>query len=503
MPNPTKLIFIPPAGGTVDWSSYFLNIGKIQRRIESDKPGEAGAIMFDTVTIEMPVSKTGSYFSESSLFGGSSKPKYHVQIKKHISGTDYQLFEGLIDLDSLKFTRHGTVQFDCYDKLSALKFYPTTKAREKKSYKAFLHTKGKTQVNSFLCRYVNSQFDLYISLLRERWDEVGLTFVSIGDDYIPIGSTVMHPDGFAGFFYSPPGDRYLREDWFFSKMVYIIENGYTSKLILNLKNPRTAPGYNSDLPVPKNMHIVSDIYFYDKYFYGVNIHQYSEGSLDAFKMLEGIIKSVYPNIRIINRTGSAYFPISFGFFLQTVNMPFDRPILEAIKYLASSMRVYVYINRSGQFIIDKWPGFGSTPSTKPDLSGYQTEDQYAYSWDKLVDKVTIKTVAADGTTTEAIAGTEYKNPVNTLERTVFASGDSAQTIANQYYSFYGKRHRARSITRKLDATVAQLDLTNWIDVGDKDFRNNTDLYYFIEKMSLDVMNDTVDLDLVSVKTFDV
>lgn len=486
MPNPTKLIFVPPTGGTVDWSPYFINISPIQRRIESDKPGEAGVMMFDTVTIEMPLSKTGSYFDEDTLFGGTAKPKYHVQIKKHISGTDYQLFEGLIDVDSLKFTRHGTVQFDCYDKLSALKFYPTQPARTK------------TVLNppfrgGILCQFRwawVSDEGWYFRIWNpgsEEWEEW---------DAAPIldaFSILLHPHYYR--ITSPPEYPPVVLD---EKICFITRSEILDNTYMNLD---TTPGAELQ---GAYLNRITALWRYSKNFYGVNIiiDESTDPKFDAFTMLEAIIKSVYPSITVSNRTGDTTFPISFGFFEQTVNMPFDRPILEAIKYLAASMRVYVYIDRSGQFIIDKWPGFGSEPSSKPDLSGFQTEDDYRFTWDKLVDQVTIETVAADGTKTEAVAGTEYKNPVNTLERTVFASDDSAQDVADAYFDFYGKRHRARSITRKLDATVAQLDLISWVDVGDIDFRDDTDLYYFIEKMGLDVMNDTVDLDLVSVKPFD-
>lgn len=484
MPNPTKLIFVPPTGSTVDWSPYFMNISTIQRSIESDKPGEAGVIMFDTVTIEMPLSKTGSYFNEELLFGGSAKPKYHVQIKKQISGTDYQLFEGLIDIDSLKFTRHGTVQFDCYDKLSALKFYPTLPAR---SYDNVLDHIPETEAYFDVVRIADS------SQYTFRLYDINEEQVQFNPEWrmFEPGDIMLDPR----YYQSVPNDPYSQ-----TKLILIVGHALVSDDYLCIVS--VADQQTEALPLKE----VFRQDYYDCMFYGEDILLYNglflPYAFDAIKMLEAILLSAYPSITIINRTGISSFPISLGFFEQTVNMPFDRPTLEAIKYLASSMRVYVYIDRSGQFIIDKWPGFGSEPSSKPDLSGFQTEDDYRFTWDKLVDRVTIETVAADGSKTEAVSGTEYKNPVNTLERTVFANDDSAQDIADDYFEFYGKRHRARSITRKLDAIVAQLDLTSWVDVGDIDFRDDSDLFYFIEKMGLDVMNDTVNLDLVSVKPFD-
>lgn len=482
MPNLTKLFFIPPSGGPVDWTNYFIDMTPINRKIESDKPGEAGIIMFDTVSIEMPVSKLGAYFDEDTLFGGSAIPKYHIQIKKHIDGTDYQLFEGLIDIQSLKFTRHGTVQFDVYDKLSALKFYPTQPARERKEAIANDCAPGTAYLYAGWLSTQQPAFGFYQIAADHS------TIILLTNTIFVRGDIIIHPK-----YWNESENKYDQEELFLTTFTAI-----RGDLIWNDITTSFSPEGHGNREVNKQ-------YYYDYKFYGLDINLYTNYVLTAFNglaMLEAIIKSAYPSITVVNRTGWSAFPISLGFFEQTINMPFDRPILEAIKYLASSMQVYVYIDRNGQFIIDKWPGFGTEPTLKPGISDYQTENDYKYTWDKLVDKVTIQTVAADGSKEEAVAGTEYKNPVNALERTVFASDLSAQQIADAYFNFYGKRHRARSITRKLDATVAQLDLTSWVDVGDKDFRDNSALYYFIDKMSFNVINDTVDLDLVSVKTFD-
>ena len=172
------------------------------------------------------------------------------------------------------------------------------------------------------------------------------------------------------------------------------------------------------------------------------------------------IKNIWDNIVIINNLGVSVFNMPLDYYIQTLdNLPFNKQPVDALKYLANAMNAYIYFNKNGELVIEKWLTLSSKAVTYsgvfPGMFKNLKSGTKKFFWDKLVDgvKITVKSyMASHDISGNVVSGeyldgggswTRYSNiePRNSLEKEV--------VIDSQNLSDY---YTANPTANKLDST---------------------------------------------------
>jgi len=472
-----KVLFDHDSAAQQDLSAYILDISPISRRVESEKPGEAGLIVFDNLSLEIPLSAfAGDEFSFANL---DANGDYIFDIRYTLGGTEYNLFVGICDKSTVEHTKAGTVRFDILDKLSALILAESSNARQ--TMDAF---------DRFTAENANINYVLIEPISYDAGTNrttVTIKAYNSGDGQETITNAHFYNGEILEQTTDPDNRFYFRENntddgtlWYKESKIH---GNMTGRAAIRLS--------------------ATEGVTYGRYFYGEYIH-YPNGTYDAITSFEALdiisalVHLTLVNTPIINNTGQSHVEMNLDYYDDTIfDEPFGRHPLDALIFLAQSLRIYMYIDTNGTFVMqDNF--FGDT-SVDIDLGDRDFIDKsIKYQWDKRVDYVLIKSATNYDAENETTWG-EYpqdmtKKPRVTMEKETFLlkETDSYENYAHEYYDFYSSRRESMQVKLPLDPTTITIDLTKKLSLNNGDDIKT----YFVENMSVDIKSMTIDLNVV-------
>lgn len=467
------IITLDSGSGEVDITAYILNEPTVSRRVEAESGGEPGLMVLDDVQIEMPMHRTGGVFDEHSI-AGSPLPNYYLRV--YIHSETVPVFTGLVDWDTVTYTLQRTVQFTAIDLLKGLTELGLDAARD-----------FQIQDVPTNCTYIISRTSSTELLLGQYND-----------------ATAQYEDIPAALFETGDFWRYDSNDYFVTYCQRLNTLGFLDGsgnpvygLRILLHNPLPGSGF---------IYISSSVSRYRKAFYGTSITRDDLAvavSFDAVKIITAIVNNVYPGISVVNNLSPSYFDINLDYQevmgnYNTLYRPFDQDPYNALKYLVTMMRAYVYIDRQGRLVFDKAPGPGSMSSFT-----LQTDELLDYtkkfSWQNRIDYVNVICQDYDGSETEADEPGDYRPfMIDKMERTVFKpESETAEDIAEELWELYGKRHLHITAQIRWTASMeSSLDLLTVLENED-DVRD-----YFIIGLKVDASREIADIEAISTQGWD-
>ncbi len=463
--------FKPNDTTELDWSDYIIGLSPISRKVESEKPGEAGVIVFDQVSLEIPLSHTGNYFDESTLSTAiANGDRYIFDIKYDFNGTIIDLFSGMVDFDSIEYPESETVKFQVLDKLSALTILENENPREDQN------------IIEHRIEYFNNPL---VDQLRIYPEGLGTQILGYSDElgeFINQNNKILFPSEIV----IDPGNLENKFITFSQLRYHNIYQVYYTYI-------ETAPAGLSVTGPINNLN-------YKTYFFNRDIGYYHPSTsriiyLDAIKIIRAIINKKWSDANLQNKTGYAYYPIPLDFWEDLIDSCFDQHPLNALKWLANMMRIYIYFDSQGRPVLQKIPLAAQTPALTIDNDKILNRSQ-KFSWDKKIDYVHIIAHHPDGSSSEGENPQNIKIiPRNSLEREVLIpANEIAQDIADEYWDFYGKRHKSYSLKIPLEQNTAALEMADTIRFDGID--------YFLESLNQDIQAMITELGLVEIAGHD-
>ncbi|APF20407.1 hypothetical protein Calab_1445 [Caldithrix abyssi DSM 13497] len=438
---------------TIDLSDKILSVSSLSRQVESQKPGEPGVISLDNVSLELPLNAFPN--DEMSFANLDSNPDYIFTIKIDFGGTEYKIFEGILDKSSVEHTKAETAKFDVLDKINALKFLENTQPRTQEYFDAgsgFKYQNWETGNPNEIKIY-------------KRYDN-NTNYVD-NNDVVPLGSILISD----------------------SNNLYFVINSYTAFDSGEGVNVNIVEFHNAQ---PGNWEFDNRyLQYYSEYFGNEIIHLINTGTskVEAFSataIIEAIIKKQWPGANIIRRiSGDDRYPISLDYWDQLVTTYFDKQPLEALKYLISTIRLYLFVNIQGDFILQTFDLLGQYAqlTINPDeLIDFNKK----YDWQKTVQYVKITNVDNANDYGEYPTNLDVI-PTNKLEKEVFKFSDNLNQIAQDYYNFYGAKKLMANIKIPLNSNSITIDLTDKIILWNKN--------WFIISIEADLINMVLNLDI--------
>ncbi len=446
-------------------------IGQLSIRVESDKPGEPGVVMFDSVNMEFKESDLGSLFTTATLAAiKAAGTDYTVTLKVNFGSSDRTMFIGLVDFDSVEYTQDGTVKFNVMDRLSKIKLAPKSLVRSTDNYMATGYK------------------------FRVRNDIYGDNVVVVGKYNIATGfyanmTTAEFPA--AGDVYNYDGSYYLVTK---VEVLGISWDGQSAKDGLKVT-------FHNDWIETSDDVWDTIIAWYDKEIYGNDRLNYSSGvpvSYDAYAILTDILYDVYGSYTAdTTNLGTTSFPADLDHFYgmgigdHEYNLFSDHP-QDALKRIIRNMRIYMYWHTDGKLYFVDWPN--TAPSADVILSTSTSaiiQWHKKFNWEKRVDMVHVEADYTEGSDYADYPNLYSDNNAETMNVTVFKPYDSSlSALAEDLWEFYGKRHLAASVTLALDDTLAQaLSVLTCVSLDSID--------YFVYGYTIDFQAETVELEMAS------
>lgn len=277
--------------------------------------------------------------------------------------------------------------------------------------------------------------------------------------------------------------------------IYSVERHYTGETSFNwntgeiIKYSDINHTYITNLSSPP---VSTHLFYYANQYYNspdINITGYDSfgrnvlKAFDAIKILNAIVSRVLSPVIFCNRTGENTYPVSLNYYNKLYDAsPFGKHSLEAVKLLADSMRCYIFIDREGTFVIQKKSNLGAVNAglernfDAVRLSAASVPRKFF--WDKLIDGVQAK-IISDGFLSAGASKQIFQNikPRNELNKEIVALNtilfnkkslaDYALEAADDYLSFYGKRHDSYSLSMSLYDSLLEWELLDYITFDGK------------------------------------
>ncbi|MBD3411398.1 MAG: hypothetical protein GF419_14480, partial [Ignavibacteriales bacterium] len=608
------------------WTRYYVELSEIAKQVESDNPGEAGAVVLDSVTATFRNHATDaapvhSAFSLSELNGDR---RYLFAIFAVKPGEPpKRVFTGMADFASVERSPFyvapdsteivPTVTFEIVDLFAALNLV------QSKRYK----TLGRLVDNSSYTgayRYPDNPSDaripLFIKHSSSRFvtmrivDYSGGSFTpqtlaesntpQVGDvlpwvfatDHDAADVEYIEDDAGDDFAISPSGYAFLivqkrrssGGDYVCFDAISNSGSFYDDHTNSLLIDPPLAPPYLADTDALVGSDTIvayQKIGYYDELFGGVDIfvrettettfpvptldtpdnwtgdYSYDDRAygvasetatserivaIDGIAAMKAIVAQVWPDLEFALRlkrwdSGTSSYvamteyrlPTDYVFRLLD-SYPFGKEPLEAVQFIASAIRAYLYIDGTGKAIlVNEAHLLDATPTalSLADALSLRRRD----FWDKLCDvaKVYVRSWMRDPDDPEPYAyldgagaawrsdaaNTKPRNPIekelivdepslseygyeidggtlvdssNPLLPAEQALNSYAEEKAAEYLAFYGKAHEAIEATFGLTWAMLEWELTGVFSYSTSD--------YFATRLTLDLMRDTLDVELV-------
>lgn len=447
-------------------------------RVESDKPGEPGVVAFDGMSMEFDESDLGSLFTPASLAAAKAAgDKYTVKISLGFV-SDYDVFYGMVDFDSVEYTQDGTVKFEVIDFIQALKYVTREDVRVSATFNSGA-----------------AIFALYYSELTPKTVYIS-KLEKVGPDF-------EHTDWTVGYFDFTPGEVWMYDDMPYLVLGTTIEEysgvGWTADCLkVTLHNDFSNAVTSGDQ--------FQSIDYYEKNIYGEDFYNYgtiTPTSFDGLEIVLKILDMAWPSLTI-NTDGMLYdsYPVSLDLFDVTGVGDYEKDIFgahpaEAMKRMISSMRLYMYFGMNGTlYLIDKPDSSGTPDITIDTTTSNDIEWLKRFSWAKKVDCVHVTTEFLGGDEEAYYPDNLSEESEETINIDVIKFDDyTLAELAEDIWEFYGKRHLAMTITMPLTETLAaELGIMKQVRVDSVD--------YFLYEYTIDIEKETVELQLASYQTWE-
>lgn len=492
-----------PSGSWIDWSEYLVNDLIISKKIESENPGEAGAVVFSDISITLRNEGDVQLKFSGDL---TSVQRYLIKIGLLKSNGTYSTkFIGIVDFTTIEYDElKKTIKFRIVDKISALSFVYAEPSRS--TYSIMDRILQQSSVSTYY------HYHYYTNVLDTIWLSAAHPNVydDLRDIVVNIGDLINIPEQ------NEPATKRFRV-----VIESIIEQppGFSH----HANKIRFSPPLNSSR---YDQYTFDDTEIsYDYLIYGVNCNILSADTLIGIDGLE-IIKSLYRQawtgepVTLIPVGLQYKLPVEYATMIIN-EQPLNKEPLEALKALIDSFKpqsnalagAYLVADENGLTIIAR-NNLSDSGNLRSLASAIILNMRDKYFWDKLCDgaKVTLKSWIRDDTTgklkdfigkaSKSISGFEIK-PRNEIKKDIIATTDytgdpniyyanAAQTIAEDYLNFYGKRRKELSFDIYLDDNTLQWDILDRINYLGAD--------YSIFEMT--IKNDIISIDAVEINGHD-
>jgi len=491
----------------------------VSKKVESDKKGQPGLIVFDSMPVELVIKDeplksvlTEENFARiENLYGNYKFISATVRLK--IEDTWQFLFDGIIDYESVVFTDTETITFDLLDRISALKLMENKNARSRISVKNGRH--GQTLPWLVPLNYGdNEYYKITIAMSGGNFAIEINKYVRINELYqwvhVSVHSTPLFQPGEILEVYN--GSSFRK----FALIIksYCAENPEypgeydTWGLYDSLSDDISGAYYISSAQVESYLSSDSTkkFYYYKDEFYGGGVITYKENnivkSFNAILLIKNLIQGFWPDMAFTTFTNLFQIPLSY--WLKTIDdMPLEKHPLDALKFLANSMQCYFYIDSAGTFNIKGKQLLYETsvPNDRVLNIDDLLKHSVGYYWDKKIDAITVTVLTPYNYTGSAYlqTGNQEIQPQNAIEVEVFTDSAHktqaevnalAAEVANQFMNFYGKRRALLSYSKKINNNTITYALTH-----NNIFRLKR---FFIITLKLNTKAMTMDVEAVNI-----
>lgn len=510
MTYPVKIEFKEyPSGSWQDWSAYLVRPPEVKARVESENEGEAGIIVFDSASVSFRYESGNPVYAAFNI-DLTDVQRYVFKISFPKSDKTYvQRYEGMADFSSIKWNEHNNViSFNIADKLTALGILSAVPGRTAVSVKN--RVKAQLPGTTFIDFIFNNVAD-------EVWIAAGHPeiYESFSSIVVNPGEVIKVPE-----WLDPP----IGTEWTTNYRV-VINSTLQSHPVwpgllfnkIKFLTPNSQAYYNDYRYENEAM---DDIECLDKNLYGVDINNISGGVLQSLKGVEtlfALYKQAWPDATLVKKPSSFTFNIPSGYALRfNDETPLGGTPLDAVKTLANSMKLYVYVDRNGNFVIHSKNDLDFAGTVRTLGTTKVITRKKKYFWNKLADgaTVTVKSWLQDETgefiegiaskTKQVPGSTAFIKPKNEISKELLTSDPNdttvellnarAETEANNILNFYGLRHAAYDLVLDLDDNTIYWELVDLLTLLSEDF--------FFTSLTFEPVERTVTLEPVETEGHD-
>jgi hypothetical protein len=512
---PVKIEFKEyPSGSWQDWSDYLTEVPSISLQVESDNPGEAGAIVFDSAKVSFRYEVGNPVYQKFSV-DLTSVQRYLFRISILKSDSSYEIkFEGIADFSSIQWNEYeNVITFSIVDKLSALNLLTAEQCRL-----TFL-IKNRLALSSSLS--TGYEFQYHNNLPNAIWISGYHPYV-----YDNLTSVLVYPGEVIDIPEVVGGQSRMR----------VITKSYLAQS----PNHGKIANYVEFIPYlnATNFNVIQyeepewlEHKAYRELFYGVNINNivFDELiNLDGFKLIIALYNQAWPGTTLILRPSNLSFNVPAEYAVRLIeNNPFGKTPFEALITLINSVKpgpgelsgCYVYVDSNNNLVIQSRHYL--TSGTQRTIGNTKILDQKReYFWDKLADGATVnlKTwiiskdtgnyIEAKATATLKPPGaTGFIKPKNEIKKDIITIetpgpnedpkeffAQKAMELAQDILNFYGKRRESIKFTFNLDDNTINWNILDYLSINVKN--------YFFTKLNIDPLSRQVDIEAVEVSGSD-
>jgi hypothetical protein len=414
-----------------DWSIWRLESSAVNKKVESDNPGEAGVVVFDNVNMtfymgdSLTVNGTEYLNPVKAAFSGDIDSKKRFIIKKlgvkydypevygKIVSEDYlndivteagqyletegakelqsrAEFEGVVDFTTITMPSipnddgedFNTISFDVVDKLTALNTLALMPTRVEGFIKPDVINNALESVEYFKTENRNDFGMNYV-----KYVGASVTLYTINYPYAPdVGDLIVlnFLDGQNGTetYLGLILTKYLDESWEpgYNRMHYKIlpnfPDWYAGKVTGAFPSRlATTQRWIDALFCDENIFLEEATSYEWMTTSGLETHTGWEiTAINGIKLIEAILKQRWPDASIVNKlkdgsgTTMATFPLPLNFIFQLLDeFPFGKESLEALAYIVNAIDCWIFTDIDGNFVLQNKNSF-EFPETTPALT---------------------------------------------------------------------------------------------------------------------------------------
>lgn len=508
---PVKINFKEyPAGNWQDWSEYLAEVPILTKLVESDNPGEAGAIVYDNAQVVFRY-EPGSPVHQKFSIDLTTVQKYLFKLLVLAPDSNYTTkFVGVADFSTIRWNEHeNLISFEIVDKLSALALLSAEQSRDRFSLKNRVIDASPVSTGFEFRYHNNSPNFIYISAFHPYvYDDLQTEVVQVGE-IIDIPEIVG-----------------LQSRKRVITRSYLTENPNTGKVANYVEFLPYLEETKFDViqyEDPEWDMVIG----YQKNFYNIDINNVDGNSLvslDGFKIIEALYKQAWADSNVVIIPPSINYSVPSEYAIRLIDdNPFGKTPLDALITMINSLKpetgelsgAYVYVDNTGHLVIQSRQYI--TAGQQRVISSTKIIDKNRkYFWDKLADgaSVVLKTWVTDAKTGNYIEAkatatlrppyaTGFIKPKNEIKKELISLDlpeenedpiqfyqQKALECAEDILNFYGKRREAIKLTLNLDSNTINWEPLDYITMSGED--------YFFSKLIIDLVSRTVELEAVQV-----
>lgn len=514
---------------STDPLSTLCGLSTIKRRVESKNKGEAGVIGLDNVSATFYNTPGGTIYN---AFNGdlTSVQRYIFEIYgKKSTGVEVKQFEGVADFSSV--TRpdfENKISFNIVDKLKALDILTDASTQRGNSFSVANRVDANTTHLYFFSgrgsggnypghdwnAFGNCGDETIIMAFENNGSYWGMPLPpnTNADLIVKKGETIRIPH--------VDGDKYyfVRDSWIDSipsslaaSLGYSVAGNWVR--LYELQTPSIEIIAPTDSIIYSNNYYNRGENFIDVYSSAPDGNgRYAIDGFNVYNLIETFILNAWPDVTIIDHVNYTVFQkIGLHYFTLLLNeLPLGKHPYDAVKMLADSLRIYVYFNRAGNFVLQSKADIATNGTRRTFNSTLQRSGTTKDFWDKLVDGVTVTVksgitvngeVLQGAASVQKYAGIKPRNPreieivaPSNIAATESALNTYALSVATDELNFYGKRREARNITSGLLDDMLDWELTDIVEINSKD--------HFLENTGVDLLSAGFQFDAVTLTGYD-